>query len=212
MTSNKNEKTKQVQSKLSFYDMLFTKTTPKVTTNTQETSNTKNNTSQNEVINKNATLFKDNTTTSDMEVDTTVTKQQPETEAESSNTNNILIDVNDDPELLPSLNQNWADTTTDTFTKTGNLNDEAISSEFLKDAQQDALQHQSDTTSSDKGKNPESAEKETNEINFIRVPKITRFFATVDEDKVPDKTFQERMAKLENIFAAADGFLGVKYF
>src|SRR3989337_913964 len=172
MTSNKNEKTKKVQSKLSFYDMLFTKTTPKVTTNTQETTNTKNNTSQNEVNNKNATLFKDNTTTSDMEVDTTVTKQQPETEAESSNTNNILIDVNNDPELLPSLKQNWADTTTDTFTKTGNFDEEAISPEFLKDAQQDASKDQSNTTLTDKGNNPESAEKETNEIDFIRVPKI----------------------------------------
>jgi hypothetical protein len=212
MTSNKNEKTKKVQSKLSFYDMLFTKTAPKVTTSSKETTDTNKNTSQNEVNNKSSSLFKDTTTTSDMEVDTTATKQQPETEAESSNTNNILINVNDDPELLPSLKQNWADTTTETFTKTGNLDEEAISPEFLKDAQQDALQHQSNIASTDKGKNPESAEVETNEIDFIRVPKITRFFATVDEDKVPGKTFQERMAKLENIFAAADGFLGVKYF
>jgi hypothetical protein len=74
------------------------------------------------------------------------------------------------------------------------------------------LQHQSNTTSTDKGKKSESAEEKTNEIDFIRVPKITRFFATVDEDKVPGKTFQERMAKLENIFAATDGFLSVKYF
>src|SRR5688572_13357222 len=118
MTSNKNEKTKKVQSKLSFYDMLFTKTAPKVTASSKKTTDTNKNTSQNEVNNKSSTLFKDTTTTSDMEVDTTAPKPQPETEAESSNTNNILINVNEDPELLPSLKQNWADTTTETFTKT----------------------------------------------------------------------------------------------
>src|SRR6266511_3950281 len=212
MTSKNTENKKKTQSKLSFYEKLFNRPTPVVTENTKETTDTKNSTSHSDVNNKDLILFKDTTTTSDMEVDTTNNKQQPKSEAESSTTKPINVNVNEDPELLPTLKQNWADTPMEEITKTGNIDEEALSPEFLKDAQQEALKHQSDTTSTEKGKKVATAADDTNEIEFIRVPKITRFFATVDEEKIPGKNIQERMAKLENIFAAAESFLGVKNF
>ena len=94
----------------------------------------------------------------------------------------------------------------------GNLDEEALSPEFVKDAQQQQQNNQSDPTGSKKGKNKESAEESTNEEAFIRVPKITRFFVTVEEEKIPGKDYKERMVKLENELAAFDGFLGVKHF
>src|SRR6266511_1999158 len=212
MTSKNTENKKKTQSKLSFYEKFFTKPTPVVTEKTEENTATKNLTSQSDVNNKDLILFKDTITTSDMEVDTTTNKQQPESEAESSTAKPITVNVNEDPELLPTLKENWADTPMEEITKTGNIDEEALSPEFLKDAQQEALKHQSDTTSTDKGKKGATAADDTNEIDFIRVPKITRFFATVDEDKIPGKSPQERMAKLENVFAAAKSFLGVKHF
>ena len=72
MTSKKTETKPKVQSKLSFYDRLFTKPAPKVADKPKETNDTNKNTSQNDVNNKNLIIFPE--VTSDMEVDTTVTQ------------------------------------------------------------------------------------------------------------------------------------------
>src|SRR3989337_3386603 len=211
MTSKNSEKTtKNVQSKLSFLDMFRTPSVPKVTEQTKgTTTETKNSTSHSDVNNKDLLLFPD--TTSDMEVDTT---SKNTTEAVASGSGTSVNDTNIESIELPPLTTSWADTPIDTVKKSleGKLDDEALSPEFLKDAQQEALKNQSKPASSDKGKSPATAEDNTNEIAFIRVPKITRFFATVDEEKIPRQNSQKRMAKLENLFAANDGFLGVKHF
>src|SRR3990170_1216971 len=211
MTSKNSEKTtKKVQSKLSFLDMFRTPSVPKVTEQTKETTTEpKNSTSHSDVNNKDLLLFPD--TTSDMEVDTTLKNT---TEAVASGSGTSATNTTDNNIELEPLTTSWADTPIDNVQKSfeGKLDEEALSPEFLKDAQQEALKNQSNTASSDKGKSPETAEENTNEIDFIRVPKITRFFATVEEEKIPGKNSQERMAKLENLFAASDGFLGVKHF
>src|SRR3989337_2344007 len=211
MTSKNSEKTtKKVQSKLSFLDMFRTQNVPKVTEQTKTTTTEpKNPTSHSDVNNKDLLLFPD--TTSDMEVDTT-SKNNTETIASDSGTS--ATNTIDNNIKLEPLTTSWADTPIDTVKKSleGKLDDEALSPEFLKDAQQEALKNQSKPASSDKGKSPETAEDNTNEIDFIRVPRITRFFATVEEEKIPGKNSQERMVKLENLFAASDGFLGVKHF
>src|SRR3989337_1096592 len=210
MTSKNSEKTtKKVQSKLSFMDRFFTQNTPKVTEPTKETTQTKETTSHNDVNNKDLILFPNNT--SDMEVDTTLNNT---TKAVASGSGTSATNTNDNNIELEPLTTSWADTPIDTIKTSleGKLDDEALSPEFLKDAQQEALKNQSKPASTDKGKSPETAEENTNEIDFIRVPKITRFFAIVEEEKIPGKNSQERMAKLENLFAASDGFLGVKHF
>src|SRR5215208_1169676 len=102
MMSKQTEKKKTTQSKLSFYDILFTKPAPKVTEKTKDTTIKDKDTSQNDVNNKNLILFPENNTASDMEVDTNVTKQ-PESEAESSTANTATVitttNVDEDPEL-----------------------------------------------------------------------------------------------------------------
>src|SRR3989337_2221148 len=211
MTSKNSEKpTKKVQSKLSFLDMFRTQNVPKVTEQTKSTTTEpKNSTSHSDVNNKDLLLFPD--TTSDMEVDTTL---KINTEAVASGSGTSANNTNIESIELPPLTTSWADTPIDTVKKSleGKLDDEALFPEFLKDAQQEVLKNQSKPASSAKGKSHETADDNTNEIDFIRVPRITRFFATIEEGKIPGKNSQERMAKLENIFAASDGFLGVKHF
>src|SRR3990170_2119269 len=210
MTSKNSEKTtKKVQSKLSFMDRFFTQNTPKVTEPTKETTQTKETTSHNDVNNKDLILFPNNT--SDMEVDTTLNNT---TKAVASGSGTSATNDNDNNIELEPLTTSWADTPIDTIKTSleGKLDDEALSPEFLKDSQQEALKNQLKPASSDKGKSSETAETNTNEIDFIRVPRITRFFATIEEEKIPEKNSQERMAKLKTLFAASDGFLGVKHF
>src|SRR6266511_3593025 len=102
MTSKNPENKKKTQSKLSFYEKFFAKPIPTVTENTKENTETKNPTSHSDVNNKDLILFKD-ITASDMEVDTTINKQQPESEAKSSTAKPININVNEDSELLLPL-------------------------------------------------------------------------------------------------------------
>ena len=142
MSSKKSDIKPKVQSKLSFYDRLFTKPAPKVAANTKNNNNNEKTTSHKDVNDTNLILFPRNELTSDMEVDTTVS-QQPESEAESSTKNTTVtktttIPVDEDPELtLPPINKDWSDSSIENLTKTGNLDEEALSPEFLKDAQQD---------------------------------------------------------------------------
>ena len=212
MTSKKTEIKQKVQSKLSFYDMLWTKPVPKVPETPEKTTKDKNTEKQDIIDNKLQNLF-DKTETSTMEVDlTTVQNTTTETIASGSGTTN---DDNDKDLIeLPLNNTSWGDTPMEDILlkNSGNLDEEAISPEFVKDAQQELNKNQSNPTDSQKGKSKETADKNTNEEVFIRVPKITRFFATVEEEKIPGKDVKERMVKLEQELAAVDGFLGVKHF
>src|SRR5687767_6637931 len=133
MTSNKNEKTKKVQSKLSFMDRFFTQSTPKVTEQTKENNTaTNNSTSHSDINNKDLVLFPD--ATSDMEVDTTLKNTTEAVASGSGSSANNTVDNN--IELEP-LTTSWADTPIDTIKNSldGKLDDEALSPEFLKDAQ-----------------------------------------------------------------------------
>src|SRR5688572_27887283 len=191
MTSKNSEKsTKKVQSKLSFLDMFRTPSAPKQTEQIKETTQTKETTSHSDVNNKDLILFPNNT--SDMEVDTILNNT---TEAVASGSGTYATNNNDNNIELEPLTTSWADTPIDTIKTSleGKLDDEALSPEFLKDAQQDAFKNQSKPALSEKGKSPETAEENTNEIDFIRVPRITRFFATIEEEKIPGKNTQERM-------------------
>ena len=212
MTSKNIENKKKVQSKLSFLDKFRYKTPTKDTEKPKDNIETKDTESQKVTDDKISTLF-DKTDTSTMEVDTTNINT---TEAVASGSGTTANENKTDTDLieLPLSNTSWGDTPMeDILQKTsGNLDDEAISPEFLKDAQQELQKNQSNSAATDKGKSKETADESTNEEAFIRVPKITRFFATVDEDKLPGKDAKERMVKLEHLLAASDGFLGVKHF
>ena len=83
-------------------------------------------------------LFPD--TTSDMEVDTTLKNT---TEAVASGSGSSATDNNIESIELPPLTTSWADTPIDTVKKSleEKLDDEALSPEFLKDAQQEALKN-----------------------------------------------------------------------
>src|SRR5688572_28678605 len=172
MTSKKTETKQKVQSKLSFYDMLWTKPVPKVTETSKETTKEPNTEKPNNIDDKLSNLF-DKTETSTMEVDTTTVKNTViETVASGSGA------TNDDSEKdlidLPLTNTSWGDTPMEGILakNSGNLDEEALSPEFVKDAQQELQKNQSDPTGSQKGKSKETADENTNEEAFIRVPKI----------------------------------------
>ena len=99
MMTNKNEKTKKVQSKLSFMDRFFTPSASKQTEQTKEnTTELKNSTSHSNVNNKDLLLFPD--ATSDIEVDTTLKNT---TEAVASGSDSSATDTNIEGIELPLL-------------------------------------------------------------------------------------------------------------
>src|SRR3989337_455272 len=130
MTSKKTEIKQKVQSKLSFYDMLWTKPVPKVTETPEKTTEDKNTEKQNIVDNKLQNLF-DKTETSTMEVDKTTTHNiTTETITSGSGTTNNNNDI--DLIELPLNNTSWGDIPMeDILSKnSGNLDEEALSLEF----------------------------------------------------------------------------------
>src|SRR5215208_6905371 len=154
MTSKKPD-TKKVQSKLFFLDKFYYKTATKDTDNAKDTTEIKDTESQKVKDDKLSNLF-DNTDTSTMEVDTTNTKI---TEAVASGSGTTANEDKTDTDLieLPLSNTSWGDTPMEDILQknAGNLDDEAISPEFLKDAQQELLKNQSNTAATDKRKSPE---------------------------------------------------------
>src|SRR3989337_1335653 len=173
MTSKKTETKQKVQSKLSFYDMLWTKPVPKVTETPKETTKETNTEKHDNINDKLPNLF-DKTETSTMEVDTTTVKNTT-TETIASGSGTTGDDNDKDLIELPLTNTSWGDTPMEGILakNSGNLDEEALSPQFVKDRQQELNKNQSDPTSSQKGKSKESADKNTNEEVFIRVPKIT---------------------------------------
>ncbi len=49
------------------------------------------------------------------------------------------------------------------------------------------------------------------EETFIRIPKVTRFFATVIKIKLEDNTTNKQIAKLEQFLIPTNSFLGMHY-
>jgi hypothetical protein len=52
----------------------------------------------------------------------------------------------------------------------------------------------------------------TNEIDFIQVPRITKYFATIPADKIDGNRPDLQIVNLQKLFTALPGFLGAKSF
>src|SRR6266511_3918213 len=148
MTSKKVETKPKVQSKLSFYDRLFVKSVPKVTETPKENTKDKNTEKNDVVDDKNSNLV-EKTETSTMEVDTT-TDINNATEVVASGSGSTTNNIDKDLIELPLNNTSWGDTPMEDILlkNSGNLDEEALSPEFVKDAQRELNKNQSDPTGS----------------------------------------------------------------
>ncbi len=81
--------------------------------------------------------------------------------------------------------------------------------ETLKNPAAEVASTSQSSTATEKGKSPE---KGTNEEDFIRIPRVTRYFATVPADKIDGDTPDKKIVTLQKIFTVTAGFLGAKHF
>ncbi len=81
--------------------------------------------------------------------------------------------------------------------------------ETLNSTAADSASNNQSTNTTELGK---SSDKETNEDDFIKIPRSTKYFATIPAEKVDGDRPDRKILNMQKIFAAALGFLGAKHF